>query len=277
MSHDGNNVHPAGFRSPSSPDFHGQTVQKAGWEMRDCRQCHGGTYTGANAISCVSSGCHVDATGNAKSPETCNTCHGVFGGAANDTLSWAPPRSVTGDTSTTAHGVGAHQSHLLGTGDDSSTPVACVGCHTIPSGVYASGHINSNGTAQVIITASLGMVPSAGITPSPSYDPQTAQCSNSYCHGNWQLRKSTSQYSFVYTDSVMKGNNYSPRWTGGDPEAACGTCHGLPPAGHLSQGIGLAQCTFCHSDVVNGSGVIIDKTKHMNGKINVYGSERSFN
>jgi predicted CxxxxCH...CXXCH cytochrome family protein len=269
-------VHPAGFRSPSSPDFHGKAVQAAGWEMRDCRQCHGGTYSGANAISCLNSGCHVDASGNAKSPESCNTCHGSFAATVNDTLSWAPPRSVAGDTSTMAYGVGAHRSHLLGTGNDSSTPVPCAGCHTIPSTVYASGHITSQGRAQVLITAALATVSSGGTTPTPAYDAQNMQCGNSYCHGNWQLRKSASQYPFVYTDSLMKGANYSPKWTGGASEAACGTCHGLPPAGHLSQGISLAQCTSCHYGVVDGSGKIIDKTKHMNGKIDVYGDELSF-
>ncbi len=270
-------VHPEGFRSPSSPDFHGNAVRRAGWEMRDCRQCHGGTYSGANAISCISSGCHVDANGNAKSPESCNTCHGSFAATASDSLSWAPPRSTSGDTSTAAHGVGAHQMHLLATGDYSSTPIPCAGCHSIPSSVYTAGHINAQGTAQVLITTALATVSSGGVTPTPTYDAQSMQCSNTYCHGNWRMRKSSSQYSFVYTDSVISGANYPVQWNGGASEAACGTCHGLPPAGHLSQGISLAQCTFCHSGVVNGAGVIIDKTKHMNGKINVYGDERSFN
>src|SRR5512135_1598713 len=65
-------VHPSGFASPSSPNFHGIAVQNAGWEMRNCRQCHGGLYTGSNAPSCMNSGCHVDANGNPKSPESCN-------------------------------------------------------------------------------------------------------------------------------------------------------------------------------------------------------------
>lgn len=270
-------VHPEGFRSPSSPNFHGKAVQVAGWEMRDCRQCHGGTYSGGNAISCVSSGCHVDATGNAKSPESCNTCHGSFSASVNDTMSWAPPRSTASDTSTTAHGVGAHQTHLVGTGEHSSTPVPCVGCHTIPSGVYASGHISAQGTAQVVITAALATLPSGGITPSPSYNAQTMQCSNSYCHGNWRLRKSNSKNPDTYTDSVILGANFSPRWTGGDSEAACGTCHGLPPTGHFNYGSSIAVCTSCH--YLNGSTrgkPQLDKYIHINGKIDLYGNEYNF-
>jgi hypothetical protein len=50
-----------------------------------CQQCHGASYTGGPvvAISCEQSGCHVDASGNAKSPETCNACHGTFSAPAN--------------------------------------------------------------------------------------------------------------------------------------------------------------------------------------------------
>ncbi len=267
-------VHPEGFKSQSSPNFHAIAIRNSGWEMRTCRQCHGGSYTGANAISCEGSGCHVDANGNAKSPESCNTCHGSSTAAANDTLSWAPPQATTGDTSATAHGVGAHQTHLLATGDYSSTSVPCAGCHSIPSSVYASGHINTQGPAQVAITAALAIVSSGGVTPTPTYDAQSMRCSDTYCHGNWRLRKSSSQYPFVYTDSVITGANYSVQWTGGALETACGTCHGLPPSGHLSQGITTSNCTSCHY-LTNQNGPL-DKSTHINGKIELYGHEHDF-
>ncbi len=270
-------VHPDGFRSPASPNFHGNEIHSGNWEIRQCRQCHGGSYTGANAISCVTSGCHVDVNGNAKSPESCNTCHGSFSANANDTLSWAPPRSTAGDTSVSAHGVGAHQTHLLGTGNGSSTSVPCAGCHSIPSGVYSPGHINAQGTAQVTITSALATLPSGGITPAPTYDAQALQCGNTYCHGNWKLRKSDSQNPATYTDSVIVGANFSPQWTGGDPQAACGTCHGLPPTGHFNYGSSISVCTSCH--YLDGSmrgKAQLDKSIHINGKIDLFGSEYSF-
>jgi predicted CxxxxCH...CXXCH cytochrome family protein len=103
------------------------------------------------------------------------------------------------------------------------------------------------------------------LRPSPAWNGTT--CSNTYCHGNWKLRKATSAYQFVYnaTDSVMVGAAYAPAWTGGSAQAACGTCHGLPPQGHTAA---FGACVNCHSDVVGASMQIINPAKHMNGKIN---------
>ena len=86
--------------------------------------------------------------------------------------------------------------------------------------------------------------------------------------------KISSPYQFLFTDSVMVGAKYAPMWTGGTSEATCGSCHGLPPVGHTPAP--LTGCTACHADVVNSSGTIIDKTKHINGKINAFGVELSF-
>ncbi len=269
-------VLPDGFRSPSSPNFHGVAIQQAGWEIRNCRQCHGGTYAGANAISCVSAGCHVDASGNAKSPESCNTCHGTFSGDPADTTTWVPPRSLSGDTSSTSRGVGAHEEHMIAAAMDLSTPVGCATCHTVPSGVYASGHINGSSPAQVTFGGQIVVTPSGGLTPQPSYDAQSLRCSNTYCHGNFRARKATSQSPFIYTDTVIAGSNYSPQWTGGDTQDACGTCHGMPPAGHLNFGSSIAACTSCH--YLNGTpgATQLDQSIHINGKIDVYGKEYSF-
>jgi predicted CxxxxCH...CXXCH cytochrome family protein len=271
-------VHPQGFKSPSSPDFHGKAIQNAGWEMRDCRQCHGGAYTGGNALSCVSAGCHVDASENPKSPESCNTCHGTFSSVASDTLSWMPPRSLDGDTASTARGVGAHQYHLISTFMDLSPPFTCATCHQVPSSVYAAGHLNASGRAQVTFVASLAKTPSGGVTPSPSYDydAQNPKCSNTYCHGNWSVRKSASSYQFAYTDSVIVGNSYAPHWTGGESEDACGSCHGLPPTGHRDFGTDVSTCNSCHYLDPAKQGGALDKSIHVNGKIDLYGQEYSF-
>jgi len=268
-------VHPDGFQSPSSPEFHGTAIQNAGWEMRNCRQCHGGSYTGNNAISCVSAGCHVDANGTPKSPEACNTCHGAFSALASDTVSWAPPRSLAGDTAETVRGVGAHQYHLNTAFMDLSEPVACNSCHHVPSSVYVPGHFDSPLPAPVFFAGQLATTPSEGITPPPSYDTQSLRCNNTYCHGNWQLQESLapSQFQFAYADTVISGSNFSPQWTGGDSQDACGTCHGLPPTGHLDF---QTSCTNCHYLDPAKQGGRLDKTIHINGKIDLYGQEYSF-
>jgi predicted CxxxxCH...CXXCH cytochrome family protein len=270
-------VHPEGFKSSTSPDFHGKAIQNAGWEMRDCRQCHGGTYTGGNALSCVSAGCHVDVNNNPKSPESCNTCHGTFSSVATDTLSWMPPRSVAGDTSSTARGVGAHRYHLISSYMDLSNPVSCTSCHQIPS-TYADHDFNSSGRAKVVFGGALATTAAGGLTPSPSYDynAQNLSCSDTYCHGNWRVNKSNSSYPFVFADSVIAGNNYSPHWTGGDTQDACGTCHGMPPTGHRDFGSDVSTCTSCHYLDAAKQGGALDRSTHINGKIDLYGQEYSF-
>ncbi len=268
-------VHPGGFASPSSSSFHGVEIQNNGWEIRKCQQCHNGLSPSLNAPSCTNSGCHVDANGTAKNPEACNTCHGTFAGTATDTLTWAPPRSTAGDTSTTARGVGAHQYHLIAAFMHLSKPVVCASCHRVPSSVYVAGHFDHPLPAQVTFLDPLALTPSAGNIPSPQYDPQSLTCRNTYCHGNFQLSKATSPYDFVYEDSVIAGANFSPLWTGGGSQAACGTCHGLPPAGHFDFG-NTAKCTSCHYLDPSKQGGSLDKSIHMNGKIDLYGTEYSF-
>jgi hypothetical protein len=112
-------------------------------------------------------------------------------------------------------------------------------------------------------------------SPNPSYHYDSLKCSNTFCHGNWKLRKSASRNQFIYADSVIVGNKFSPLWTGGSSQANCGTtCHNLPPAGHIQYNISV--CSSCHSGIIDNAGNIIDRTKHINGKINVFGTEKSF-
>jgi len=320
-------IHASGWKSASSPDFHGTFLKKKNWSLNDCapchaksfkggeskvscyschlayphtifnetappyskghagflaskgypfgdcRSCHGATYAGGSRVdvSCMGSGCHVDRNGAPKSPEACNTCHGDFSAPANDQISYAPPRGVRGETVTSYRGVGAHQKHLKG--GTISSVTACAECHRIPSTLLATGHIDSNLPAEVFFGGPLARVSSA-ITPNPAFNSQTLACSNTFCHGNFRLRKATSPYQLFYTDSVMVGANKTVAWTGGAADAACGTCHGLPPAGHIASA--LTSCWTCHPAVMDFTGQIIDKTKHINGKINVFATERSF-
>jgi len=254
-------LHGKGWTDPASLNFHGKAIRAANWDMRDCQTCHGPTYAGGR----VSSSCRDCHTGDA-GPENCTTCHG--------NTNPAPPRDLSGNTSTTARGVGAHQKHFIGPRTISASPIRCSDCHSVPSSVYDQGHVDTPSPAEVMITARLARIPSAGMTPSPAYDQQMAKCSDSFCHGNWSLLKSSSQFPGLYTDSVMTGMNYAPLWTGGSSEIACGTCHGLPPAGHLA--FQPSECGACHDMIVNSAGNIVDREKHINGKINVFGSERDF-
>lgn len=244
-------VHPAGWVNLDSSNFHGNFIRDHGWNLGDCQECHGQNYAGGIAeVSCLT--CHP------KTPEDCVVCHG---GVDNQT--GAPPRDLNGDVAVSAPGVGAHTVHLEG--GDFNAGFACGTCHVVPDSFKAPGHIEDNLPARVIF-ADLALVDGAN----PVWDLDELTCQNAYCHGAWSLPKAQSTHSFVYTADEITGNDSSPIWN--EPSTvACGTCHGLPPTGHTT--FALTACMNCHSSVVNGEGQIIDKSKHVNGMVNVFGEE----
>ncbi|MDP4175583.1 MAG: CxxxxCH/CxxCH domain-containing protein [Bacteroidota bacterium] len=255
--------------STTTASSHGAYLRAHDWNLGGCKQCHGASYAGGQfqaATSCNNQGCHSSANGG--SPEACNTCHGQF----HDPTKIAPPRSVTGDTATSNRGVGAHASHLY-TASISNT-VSCAECHTIPQGVFAAGHLDTGLPAEVNFHGPLGTKNS-----SPVYNSGNLTCANTYCHGNFSFSKASAPASdqFAYAEDNIVGANFSPKWTQVDgSQAACGTCHGLPPKGHIGypNNLPVTACgnSGCHSGVVDINGNIIDKNKHINGAINVRGN-----
>jgi hypothetical protein len=240
-----------------------------------CKTCHGQSYAGGAVVTegCLGSGCHVDASGVKKSPEACNTCHGSFRAPEADVLATAPPKGVAGETSTSIPAVGAHAAHLAyGVSLES---VRCVECHNVPAVWNGSGHIDP-APAEIVFNGTLGrLVTGDGSNiPAPTYNGGTSSCAGTYCHGNFVVRKATApaEYGFAYADTVIRGGAFAPVWTGGSTQATCGsTCHALPPQGHLASG---PTCNGCHSGVVDANNNIIDSSLHINGKVNVFATER---
>ncbi len=269
--------HKKGWIQSDNVFFHGVFLKNNNWDLMSCKICHGIGYDGGSItnVSCMTSGCHLDENQNKKSPEACNTCHGNFSSPENLVVSWAPPRGIDGSTDSTHRSVGAHQVHIA-TGKLGKN-LKCGECHNVPANVFTNGHIDSDLPAEVVMNDTLSRLITANGTliPNPSFNNSDLKCSNTYCHGNWKLRKAASTNQFGYADSIMVGANFSPKWVGGAVEAACGTCHALPPTGHIASSINA--CANCHSGVVNNAGVIIDKSKHINGKINVFGQEKWMN
>jgi predicted CxxxxCH...CXXCH cytochrome family protein len=263
-------VHKSGWIDPTSSYFHGNAIRDSGWDMSLCKKCHGQRYDGGTTgISCLT--CHTNPTG----PEYCTTCHG---GANNA----APPRDLYHNTDGSSRGVGAHQRHLMGGSISGGMP--CSSCHIVPAGLYVVGHVDSQLPAEVPLNSPIGRTvtnePSTTdydptlplIVPDPLYDAGTISCGNSYCHG-----------------SFKNGNFFAPIWNDATgTQMACGTCHGdvtKPTLAERARPKNAAEggthpsstsCSNCHGDVVNSSLSIIDKTKHINGKLNVSGQERDF-
>jgi predicted CxxxxCH...CXXCH cytochrome family protein len=250
--------HKPGINDPHSENFHGELVRENNWNMRVCSQCHGENFSGgAVGVTCLS--CHTQPEG----PKSCNTCHGVF----SDPSRIAPPTDLENNIATSEKGVGAHARHLYENMIGSS--VSCQSCHNVPQDIYDQGHLNGDNIAEV----HLKELSTAFGASDASYDPNTATCSNTYCHGNFEFYRDSADVTnqFAYTADKMIGLNKTVNWTLVDQgEAECGSCHGLPPEGHIAAP--LTACYQCHQGVVDPAGNIIDMSKHINGVKNSRGT-----
>jgi predicted CxxxxCH...CXXCH cytochrome family protein len=227
-------VHPVGFS-------HSDAIKNNNWNMDECKKCHGLDYAGGiSQNSC--NRCHRS------TPEACTVCHGTR------SVNAAPPRDLSGNTSTSTVTVGAHQAHL--TGNNISAGIQCSECHIVPKNYDDPGHIDNLNTAKVLFagpfanTATIGRN-SALMTVNFINNGQDIECANTYCHGNF-----------------TNGNNYTPKWTKGSNESACGSCHSLAPKLPHPQ---VTACFACHNGVVDVNMNIINKSKHINGKLELYG------
>ena len=250
-------IHKQGILNKQSPNFHGNLIKQNHWNMKECQGCHAANFSGGVAgVSCLT--CHANTGG----PEACNTCHGDF----NNSNRIAPPRDISGETSTNAKGVGAHTRHLYET--SFSNNVSCSSCHNIPDNLNSPGHIDSDLPAEVNLR---GLAIAHGAS-NAAYNSSDATCANTYCHGNFTFYKDSTSLrnQFAYTSDKMTGISQTVIWTKVDgSQAKCGSCHGLPPAGHIQ--VDLKDCAGCHPGVVDENGNIIDKSKHINGIVNVFG------
>ena len=175
-----------------------------------------------------------DQAANAE-PNQCTACHGSSARAGSPLSQSAPPNDLSGNTESSAPGVGSHQIHLVATAGHRA--IECGECHTVPRTVQDPGHIDGKGPAKFVPGA---LASFAGHTP--KYDATTRTCSDVYCH-----------------------LEATPKWTA--PRAdACGTCHGVPPAAPHPQS---KQCYACHSETVDAAGKIVDLEKHLDGKVEV--------
>jgi predicted CxxxxCH...CXXCH cytochrome family protein len=209
----------------------GGTVTRPRWDdptPAGCStRCHGQpppSHARTDCATCHPTGApHIDGVVQVGRTSGCDGCHGS---AQNP----APPTDLSGNTFTTAIGVGAHQVHLSGGG--LRGPVACATCHVVPQTITAPGHLHA-GPANV--DASLG------------WDRSTQTCGTAWCH-----RSST------------------PVWTT-QGTAACGTCHGVPPAdANHDAGMTLATCVTCHAATMDATGNIVitnGSSHHIDGVI----------
>lgn len=188
----------------------------------------------------------------------CTKCHGdatraaLAGDAAG--IAIAPPRDADGLTASAT--VGAHLAHLRGTSGLAPTwrsaGVPCASCHVVPAtaSTHASPAVRFRGLAA---TSWPGAPP---ITPGYT----APGCAATYCHGN-----------FPGGRGQPGGPNALMSWTGTAADAACGSCHGLPPAVQtdgVTPHTTATACGACHDGYTSTS---VNLATHLDGVVEVAG------
>ncbi len=165
----------------------------------------------------------------------CAQCHGAdfSGGASGKSCLTCHAQGPTACTVCHAQppATGAHVAH--------AAKYDCTVCHVKPAAWNDPGHLFAS-DGSVITSARItfgGLAVSHGATP--SWD--GASCSGTYCHGSAK-----------------------PVWTGGAGQAACGSCHAIPPANHAS-----SRCGDCHVRVANDQAQIVDDALHVDGQVSL--------
>jgi predicted CxxxxCH...CXXCH cytochrome family protein len=151
-------------------------------------------------------------------PSDCSTCHGGLAAVA--------PLPV-----------GAHRAHVQG--GAFAGPYGCEQCHPIPAHrLHADGRVN----------VAFGPIGAANGAPA-RWDPVTATCSETWCHGRPGRAVD------------------APQWNAGAGAAFCGSCHGLPP-GPPHPAVAPDGCRGCHVDTIREDGTIdVAGGKHVNGAV----------
>jgi predicted CxxxxCH...CXXCH cytochrome family protein len=208
-------------------------------QMDSCSSCH----PVFDAQGAFLDGKHVNGTLDVAGG-ACNTCHG-----SDDNP--APPLGTNQEESTSAKAVGAHQSHLKAAHTISS-PIACTECHLVPQNASDPGHLDTALPAEV----TFGTLARTGGAQAQWSD-GSVTCTSVYCHGA----------------TLQGGSNKTPAWTTvNGTQAACGTCHALPPkTGRHPNNFGDhawmgSNCTNCHDGMTNTTGnAVTNPALHVNG------------
>ncbi len=181
---------------------------------------------------------------------TCMACHGHGD-------SPAPPRALDGATSSTHRAIGAHTIHLR---DNAvSLPVQCSGCHVVPTGIFDEGHLDAELLPRAEVRFS-GRALANGATP--TWDADKLTCSGTWCHGG-----AANGGAGDSGGGKLGGRFTQPIWNKIDgTQRSCDACHGAPPPAPHPQ---AEACEACHAGVVGPNRVILDRSRHIDGKIDV--------
>lgn len=252
-SYDGHTPKYDGYRQTCTDTYCHREARPRWTDPRDsdeaCGSCHGVPPTGTHVQYDQCFRCHgavMAADGTFRQPlrhvdgvvdadETCHSCHGTE-------QSNAPPPDVAGATEVSSLGVGAHEVHL----QDSSRALAldCAACHVVPELSTDLGHIDETPGAEIVF---FGVATANG--RQPFWSRLSASCSQTWCH------------------QPGDADAPPPPWTSTEGPLGCDGCHGDPPAEPHPQ---VSACGSCHSAVADLQGKIIDRSRHVDGVVQVH-------
>ena len=213
--------------------------------------CHGSGYSNADVVG-LAVGTHINGQVD-YAALSCTSCHGDAAGTVHASVPGAdanqraaPPNDSTGLPS--GPQVGQHLAHV-NTVDATNPPYACLECHT---GQMPGSNLHADGST-TILAANFGTIAkTGGVSPSMS----GSNCSNTYCHGNFQ-----------------GGKNAIASWTGG--ALGCDACHGNPPIpAAAAAGVQVSYhpnniaCQTCHPAAYTRTGLTtgtVDPATHVRG------------
>ena len=207
----------------------------------NCVACHS-DVVGADNRSIIDRSRHVDGVVDVTlGATTCTTCHGD--------VNPAPPVDTEGQRGkTTAAGVGAHQTHVRGTARSRAVP--CGECHIVPNAVLDPGHLDSSATRRRSRLSGVAL----RARRHPSLREQ----------GTAANRLELLTAPLFPNGDPSGGSNTAPTWTRVDgTEAACGSCHGIPPPPpHPNPG---NPCHYCHQNMAEDDLTFTHPELHVDG------------
>lgn len=208
----------------------------------NCSSCHAAVVASDNR-TIIAKNLHVNGVVNVAVNGSCTNCHG----GTNP----APPVDLSGNSSTTESGVGAHQTHIHGT--ERSRAVPCNECHLVPKQVLDPGHLDSAQPAELTFS---GAAIARGVTP----EYVNGTCQSTTCHG-----------APAAAGDPTGGTNTAPTWTRVGSVAACGSCHSYPPPPpHPNSG---EACHDCHANIAEDGLTFTRPDLHVDGNITYFNLE----
>jgi len=236
--------------------------------------------------TCSASNCHgrfTRAWGTAASGLTlCDKCHGSDtspGGFYNT-------RGPDGTLSIYSAAIGVHDIHLQNPNSPRRAAFArftsyakgfsCRQCHSMPSGPFSAGHMDSAIPAEVPFShassiANTGQVKFSYYS-SPTYSSATQSCSAVWCHGaGMDSNNSSGPYSGLAGSIQRENTRWNVPYLTGNGASDCSKCHATPPpapdANYIHYGKTMADCKTCHTHLTNDGFGFKDKSLHINGTI----------